>query len=53
MAKPAPLVSIRCPLHRKKADENCTLCYTSAQVSLYFHNLGRCIPALCGWRHIP
>lgn len=51
MAKPAPLVSVRCPLHRRKADEGCTICYTSAQVSLYFHNLGRCIPRLCGWTH--
>lgn len=51
MAKPAPLVSIRCPLHKKGADEGCTLCYTSEQVSLYFHNLGRCIPRLCIWRH--
>jgi hypothetical protein len=52
MARPAPLVSVSCPEHKQRSQESCRLCFTSVQVSLYFHNAGRCIPRLCGWMHV-
>lgn len=50
LAAPRPLVSVRCPAHRK-LDESCQLCLAAGDVSLYFHNNGRCIPARCYWPH--
>jgi hypothetical protein len=51
MARPAPLVNVRCPTHRNHPDQSCMLCVTGAEAALYFHNLGRCIRRLCLWKH--
>ena len=47
MAKPVSLVSVLCPQHRRRPDRDCTVCFTAADVSGYFHNEDRCIPDLC------
>ena len=52
MAKPRPLVDVTCPQHpHRPLPDECVMCYTSLQVSLYFHNLGRCIPQVCVYPH--
>jgi hypothetical protein len=50
LATPKPLVSVRCPRHRKP-DETCQLCLVESRISLYYHNNHRCIPARCHWPH--
>lgn len=50
-AAPVCLVHVACAEHYRKPDDDCRNCETSLQVSLFFHNDGRCIEALCGWQH--
>ena len=50
LARPVPLVAVRCPAHRR-VSEFCQLCLVASEICLYFHNEGRCIPARCYWRH--
>lgn len=50
-AWPVPNVSVRCPSHGGHPDDDCPGCETSEQVSLFFHNDGRCIGKLCPWPH--
>lgn len=52
MAEPPPRVHVACRFHPRSYDELCRYCDTAAQVSLHFHNDGRCIPLLCGWPHV-
>jgi hypothetical protein len=51
MARPAPLVSVSCPEHKRQPVQICRLCDTAMQVSLHFHNIGRCISKHCLWAH--
>lgn len=51
LASPAPSVSVLCG-HHDQPRYGCLACVTASQVSLYFHNLNRCIPRLCGWMHV-
>jgi hypothetical protein len=51
VASPVSLVNASCPEHKREPDESCPACVTSAEVSLHFHNAGRCIPALCPYPH--
>ncbi len=51
MARPRPLADVTCPQHPHQPVDDCVVCYTSMQVSLYFHNLGRCIERVCIYPH--
>jgi hypothetical protein len=51
MAEPKPLVDVTCPQHPHRPQEDCVPCFVSVHVSLYFHNLGRCIPQVCVYPH--
>lgn len=50
-AWPVLNVSVRCPGHPDHPDDDCPACETSSQVSLFFHNDGRCVEKLCRWPH--
>jgi hypothetical protein len=43
-------VDVICPAHDKE-DPACRVCDIASQVSLFFHNDGRCIEALCRYPH--
>lgn len=49
IARPVPLVSVRCPMHPRRLIDGCLLCATAGDVSAFFHNEGRCIERLCYW----
>jgi len=51
VAAPKPLADVTCPQHPRQPVGDCVICYTSLQVSLYFHELARCIPELCAYPH--
>lgn len=50
-AWPVLLVHVACATHPGDPDDSCPACETSEQVSLWFHNDGRCIGKLCRWPH--
>jgi hypothetical protein len=50
-AWPVVHVHVACATHYRKPEDDCRACDVSLQVSLGFHNEGRCIEALCGWLH--
>lgn len=49
-AWPVLCVDVICPAHDKE-DPACRVCDIASQVSLFFHNDGRCIEALCRYPH--
>lgn len=50
-AWPVLNVHAACASHGDRPDDQCRACDTSEQVSLFFHNDGRCIEKLCRWPH--
>jgi hypothetical protein len=50
-AWPVLNVHAACADHGDDPDDRCPACDTSEQVSLFFHNDGRCIAKLCRWAH--
>ena len=51
MARPEPLINVRCLIHRAQPLPGCRSCDVSAQVMIVFHNDDRCIPSRCVWPH--
>jgi hypothetical protein len=52
MARPQPLVNVRCRSHPRRPDRDCMPCVTAVEVMAFFHNNDRCIPAVCVHPHL-